>query len=150
MATDDNNRLELSVYLADDDKDDQDLFKTALSEINPNIKLRLFSRGKDLIAAMNSETQRPDLIFLDLYMPIMDGESCLKEIKTNLKQKHIPVIIYSSEFDLDRIEDLFELGADGYLKKPFSYDDLITSLEKILPPSNTYGKDDFFKRQIVA
>lgn len=150
MGRDDKNQLELSIYLADDDKDDRDLFKSALQEIYPYIQLSLFSTGKELITMLTSIEQKPDLIFLDLYMPIIDGEACLDHIRKDLIYKDIPVIIYSSEFDLDRIEDLFQLGASGYLKKPFSYQDLLTSLKKMILPFELNANDAYFKRQIVA
>jgi len=73
----------------------------------------------------------PDLIFLDLYMPIIDGESCLKILRKKMDLKNVPVIIYSSEKETDKLEGLLSMGANGFLKKPQSYSELLESLRNI-------------------
>lgn len=130
MNTLDNTML--SVYLVDDDSDDQEIFKSALSEIETPVSLKVFNCGPDLLADLNNEAQKPDAIFLDLYMPQMDGEACLAKIRANLRFENIPIIIYSTEFDIDRIEELFSLGANRYLRKANSYDSLVQGMDKTI------------------
>ncbi len=60
----------------------------------------------------------------------MDGKECLINIRKNIEFENIPVIIYSTEFDLDRIEKLLSLGANRYLRKSDCYKSLVEALIK--------------------
>jgi CheY-like chemotaxis protein len=63
--------------------------------------------------------QLPDVIFLDLNMPLMIGEECLADIRSEHRFASIPIVIYSTYMDRLKVEYLFEKGADRYLQKPF-------------------------------
>lgn len=126
------NKESLIVFLADDDLEDQKLFKKCLEQIETKVHLKVFDNAEDLLIDLASTNTNPDLIFLDLYMPSMDGEDCLIEIRSNSDFKSIPIVIYSSELDLDRIEELFALGANRYLRKPISYKSLVASISKTI------------------
>ena len=118
-------------YLVDDDEDDQQLFKKALAEINQGITYLGFTQGDIFLKSLRTCHSLPDLIFLDLYMPIMDGESCLKILRKKMDLKNVPVIIYSSEKETDKLEGLLSMGANGFLKKSQSYSELLESLRNI-------------------
>ncbi|WP_276166404.1 response regulator [Zobellia alginiliquefaciens] len=122
----------LSVYLADDDVTDREAFAEALNEIDRDIRLTTFQNGVEVVDRIRSEKFIPDIIVLDLYMPKMDGEECLIALRKKSKLKNVPIVLYSSEFDIDRIEKLFELGANRYLIKTSSYESLVSSLERIV------------------
>ena len=122
---------ELLVYLVDDDIEDQEIFHEALDQIDAKIELSVFDCGKAIIDELQANGKKPDLIFLDLYMPYMDGEESLKKIRENYTSETIPIVIYSTEFDIDRIEQLMSFGANKYLRKPDSFDFLIISLQTI-------------------
>jgi len=121
----------LLVYLVDDDNEDQEIFHEALDQIDAKIELSVFDCGKAIIDELQTNGKKPDLIFLDLYMPFMDGEECLKKIREKYSSDTISIVMYSTEFDIDRIEQLMSFGANKYLRKPDSFDSLITSLETI-------------------
>jgi CheY-like chemotaxis protein len=74
----------------------------------------------------------PDLIFLDMNMPKLNGKQVLREIKKTRSLASIPVIMYSTSFAPRDIEEIKELGAVFYLLKPSRFDDLCASLTKIL------------------
>ena len=122
----------ISVLLVDDDADDRDLFSHAMEEIGGNIKLRTFSEGKALLQELDSAALLPDIIFLDLYMPIMEGAECLAEIRSDKRFDRICIVIYSGTIDLRRVEELFRKGANRYLRKPSSYPSLVKSLKRTL------------------
>lgn len=109
----------------DDDGDDRYAFQTALNEVNPTIKLVLLVDGTELISFLvNNPIKEPNIIFLDIDMPIMDGWECLHLIKNDIRFKSIPVIIYSTSESKRFIDRAFSLGAFCYCVKPDSYADL--------------------------
>ena len=119
----------IKIFLVDDDKDDQEFFSEALSEIDGCYALEKFNSGADLLNAIAVTHHKPDVIFLDLYMPIVDGEECLESLRSNSKYDTVPIVIYSTEYDIDKIDRLFSLGANRYLKKPETFDSLVASLK---------------------
>ena len=62
----------------------------------------------------------PDLILLDIMMPVLDGFGVLARLKADVAVRHIPVIVISAMSDLDSIVRGIKLGADDYLPKPFN------------------------------
>ncbi|WP_339840191.1 response regulator [uncultured Maribacter sp.] len=123
----------LNVFLADDDSDDRTFFSDALREIPISSKIFEFNNGVDLMADLISETiEKPDVIFLDLKMPMMDGFECLSDIRELVKYANTPVIIYSTSYHPKEIVRLKEMGASLYLQKPSSYNQLKTLLHKCL------------------
>ena len=74
----------ISIMLIDDDEDDLDIFSQALMKIDPSIQFAGFKNGMEAIKLLNdSDMLLPDLIFLDLNMPCMNGFECLKKIREN-------------------------------------------------------------------
>lgn len=123
----------LNVFLADDDSDDRTFFSDALREIPIQTKISEFNNGVDLMAGLLSDTvEIPDVIFLDLKMPMMDGFECLADIRDLEKYANTPVIIYSTSYHPKEITRLNEMGASLYLQKPSSYNQLKTLLHKCL------------------
>lgn len=120
----------MDIYLADDDQDDRLFFAEALKEIPLPIETSEFADGVGLMAKLYSDEQLPDVIFLDLNMPMMNGFECLSDIRNDEKFKNIPVIIYSTSFHKEEIERLHKMGASGYLRKPSSYNQLKTLVYK--------------------
>lgn len=122
----------LFVFLVADNQDDQERFKECLTQIETNVKLKVFDNAENLLLDLKSNTTNPDLIFLDLYLPVMDGEDCLIKIRANGMYESIPIVVYSSELDFDRIEELFTIGANRYLRKPTSHRSMVASLRKTI------------------
>ena len=119
--------------IADDDPDDVDLFLEALSEIDTSITCASMKDGKELLNTLaHPKTESPDVIFLDINMPEMNGWECLQQLKRNSRAKDIPVIIYSTSNHSKDKEDTIMLGAAEFLHKPNQFDLLITSLKNIL------------------
>ncbi|MFD1605452.1 response regulator [Flavobacterium artemisiae] len=85
------------VFLIDDDADDREIFADSLSSLDSSIMYQEAVNGQDAFEKLLSGTfPKPDLIFLDLNMPIMDGRTFLKKIKEHKDFSAIPVIIYST------------------------------------------------------
>lgn len=100
------------------------------------LKIRLESKGYAVVTAGDgeqamaaAEKQRPDLIILDIIMPVMDGYSCLRQINTRFGRGEVPIIILTAR---DRMKDLFELeGIEDYIIKPFDHDDLLIRVDRV-------------------
>ncbi|MBA6313586.1 response regulator [Cellulophaga baltica] len=123
----------LNIALADDDEDDRLLFKDAIEEIKIKTKLSLFTNGKELMDYLVlPNVILPEVIFLDLNMPIKNGMQCLKEIRENPKLSDLSVAIYSTSSSERDIEDTFINGANVYINKPNSFGELKTVIDKVL------------------
>ena len=118
------------VLIAEDDDDDFELFSFAINDLSVSIVLMRAKDGEMLLKILDSN--QPDILFLDLFMPCKDGRQCLKEIRSDKKFDHLPVIIYSSLRDKKTVEFCFREGANVYAIKPASYADLREILKKIL------------------
>jgi CheY-like chemotaxis protein len=118
-----------NIFLADDDSEDRQLFTEALHELPFEINVATFDNGVTLMdELLNHEKKLPDLIFLDLNMPLMNGEECLADIRDEPKLAKIPIIIYSNYLDKEKVKLLYRKGADRYLKKPTQFAKLKSSL----------------------
>ncbi len=114
-----------SVYLADDDPDDRQLFEEALMEISSAIELVVAKNGEELMKILNNTTpEPPHIIFLDLNMPFKNGLECLSEIKQDKKLQHIPIVIFSTSCQKEAIDNVYDKGADYYVCKPDSFQKL--------------------------
>jgi CheY-like chemotaxis protein len=118
--------------LADDDSDDHELFQAALAEINRSIVFDKVLDGLQLINQLLEKNQsKPDIIFLDLNMPLMNGWRCLEALKGIENTKDIPVIIYSTSDQQLEEKKAEEMGALCFLKKPASFKTLINILSVV-------------------
>ena len=126
----------MNIYLADDDEDDRLLFKEALSNIPLKSNIVEFENGVDLMSELLKCINLPDVIFLDLNMPLMNGYDCLNDIRSESKFSNIPIVIYSTSYNQRDIERLKEDGANRYIQKPTSFNQLKTLLYKCLRSFN--------------
>ena len=129
------NKKPIKIYLADDDEDDLMLFSEALEELPINCKMYNFKDGIYLMGQlMVKETPLPDLVILDINMPLMNGAACLLKIRETERISSLPVIIYSNSFEKREVESFKDMGASGYLQKPNSFNQLKTLLYKCIQP----------------
>jgi PAS domain S-box-containing protein len=80
--------------------------------------------GLDLVAS-----SRPGLILLDLHLPDMSGEEVLRRLQAEADTKDIPTVVVSADASLGQIRRVLELGASGYLTKPFDVEELLRWLD---------------------
>lgn len=119
--------------MVDDDSDDQLLFHEALSEADNAIKFQSACNGIDALEKLNSDGYNlPDLIFMDVNMPKMNGIDCLIEIKKSEKLKMLPVMMYSTSSYSQYQKECFEHGAVDYIVKPDDYGRLCQTLKNII------------------
>lgn len=133
-----NPNKTIHILLADDDAVDRELFAEALKSTQVKCKLDEVSGGEEVFTHLNSNTSKPDLIILDLNMPVKDGRETLRELKANKNFKYIPVIILSTSNSHFDISHSYDSGASLFLTKPHSFPDLVDMLRVLLTLTTKY------------
>lgn len=114
----------IHVLIADDDDDDQFIIKSAISEFNSeHISVSSVYDGQQLLDFLDhkgifSAEGKPDLILLDINMPIMNGIEALKKIKMHPRHKNIPVCMISTLRGEQQQKECRDLGALDFFSKP--------------------------------
>jgi len=129
-----NAKTNIKILLTDDDEDDRDFFAEALEDLDLDYPIEFCKNGVELLDRLyDANLPIPDIIFLDLNMPILSGFETLQQIRENDKFKDIPVIaIYSTSATVDGIKSTFGLGANAYVVKPLAFNDLKILLKKVI------------------
>ncbi|PZX58225.1 response regulator receiver domain-containing protein [Algoriphagus ratkowskyi] len=131
------------IFLIDDDEDDQLFFKDALELINPLLQCDTAGNGKIALEKLKNNDSLPDLIFLDLNMPVMNGFEFLTEIKNKNHFNKIPIGIFTTSNIIDDIERTKNLGAKFFFTKPSDFKVLCIKLRNLL-------KEDFTNEDFIS
>lgn len=121
----------MTILNVDDDIEDIEIFCDAVNEIDPSIICLIAKSAEEALQILNSDIELPAFIFLDINMPKVDGNACLREIKKDSRLKNIPVIMYSTHTRKTDIETYRQLNA-GFLIKQNSFNELVRELRKVL------------------
>ena len=123
----------LLILLADNDENDRAFFKDALLEIKVKTDLKLANNGSQLMKYLdNPENRLPDIVFMDLNLPVLSGMECLIEIRKEIRLRDLAIAIYSTASSEENIEEAFVQGANIYIKKPDDFLVLKIVLEHVL------------------
>ena len=128
-----------SILLVEDDPDDIYLIGEAIDECQLGAKVFIVQDGEELMDFLNhrgafTEVENypfPNLILLDLNMPRKDGREALREIKEDPTLRSIPVVILTTSTSGEDLENMYALGASGFVTKPTSFSGLRETIEKI-------------------
>ncbi len=120
------------IFLIDDDEDDQFMFKEVVKSIDPSKHCEIAVNGKNALEILKLSDYLPDIIFLDLNMPIMNGYDFLIQVKKEKKLKKIPVGIFSTSNNSHDKQITKEFGAQFFLTKPTDFQTLRKQLLQIL------------------
>lgn len=119
--------------LTDDDRDDREMFSEALASIAPDIVYRWAEDGRQALQLLSSN-DKPDILFLDINMPVMNGWELLHNLKKDNNYNDIPVIIYSTSSEQRDKEIAKDLGALCFVTKPDNFR-LMKSILKVVVES---------------
>jgi two-component system response regulator ResD len=111
---------EIKILLVDDDKSIHDLYDKGLE--NTIFTKRFAGNGKDALEIYHA--WHPDVIVLDIMMPVMAGYAVLQEIRQKRGDKATMVIMATSSTDSQDIRDCITLGIQGYIIKPFKHNEI--------------------------
>ncbi len=126
----------LNILLVDNDAEEHGFFKDAMRKIRHYThSVKSFFDGVDLVKYISAEEKPqtlPDVIFLDLHMPLMGGLDTLKKIRANELYKNVPVYILSSSYNLEDFRLCNIAGAFGFFTKGSHLEKLTSQLKGIL------------------
>ena len=104
------------------------------------IQLVMERQGYQVVSALNGEqglklayNEKPDLIALDLAMPVMDGWEFLRRAKNDPEINDIPVVVVTAYLLPEERHRVIEAGGCGYVSKPFELINLVNEIQKCLP-----------------
>ncbi len=110
-----------TIILAEDDEDDASLFKDLFEELHLGFELTIVGNGVLLMDHLTNNYKVPEIVFIDLNMPLKNGLECLQEISKNERLKNIRLIILSTSSDARHLSEAYRLGAEQYLIKPTDF-----------------------------
>lgn len=122
--------------------------KILIVDDEPNIVLMLSNRlkanGYDVLSALDgqaglalAQTTGPDLIILDLMLPVIDGYEVCSRLKKDNRYSKIPILLFSAKAQQEDIARGEETGADGYIVKPFEAQALLDRIKELLGVKNS-------------
>jgi len=121
----------MTILYVDDDADDRQIFKEALAGIDPHHLCVTARDGLDALSRL-AEGPLPDVIFLDINMPLMDGKTCLRELRSHRQTANIPIVMFTTSHNPEEKEICQKLGATDFQFKPVSYKEMKNMLVTIL------------------
>jgi CheY-like chemotaxis protein len=120
------------IFYVDDDPDDIEIFIDALKTTNGSIYCETARDGEEALTLLHAAVIRPDLIFVDINMPKVNGLEFLRALRSDMRFAKIPAIIYSTGFyDLDKV-DREKLGVLKVIKKHSNYRKLCLELKNLI------------------
>ena len=117
------------ILVVDDEEDVVTFIKRALTMEGMEV-VTAFDGLSALDTALEKE---PDLIILDIMMPIMNGYEVCARLRLEDKTKNIPIILLSSAYTTDTVRQAKVAGGSGYVAKPFTPAELVGEIRKLLP-----------------
>ncbi len=114
--------------VVDDHPDVVDILRNILKENGFNV--RCAYSGQELFAGL--EKEKPDLIILDIMMPLMDGLEVLTRLRENPDTASIPVILLTAKVQYDDVLGGYKMGADYYITKPFTSTQVLEGINLFL------------------
>ncbi len=119
-----------NIWLADDDIDDCEVFEDVIKQILPTASVTIISNGEELMKVL-TPANSPDILFLDINMPLKDGLSCLVEIRAQRHFSKLPIVIFSSANQEKVVDQSYDYGANLYYSKPSSFSQLIAGMSQL-------------------
>jgi len=119
----------------DDDPEDIEIFCDAVRQIDPSITCLVARSAEEALALLQSDIELPEYVFLDINMPKIDGNTCLQQIRRDIRLQNVAVIMYSTHLPEGEMDVYRSLNA-GFLTKPNSFTELLEQLSKVLVKEN--------------
>ncbi|TSE10366.1 MULTISPECIES: response regulator [Aquimarina] len=122
----------LNILLIDDDEIERLKFARVLQKNNYPHNIIEAINGEEALDVLAQKEKLPDLIFLDLNMPKMNGLEFLKELKADATLQYLPVVILSTSNNHQDLKEAYRIGASGYIVKPLKYEDYVHKIKCLI------------------
>lgn len=121
----------VTILVVDDDKDDREFLELAFKEGGYPGDLIFAEDGEFAWELLQNQALEPSLILLDINMPRLNGLSLLTRIRENTALKALPVLMFTTSEQEETIKKAYEQGANSYIVKPQTYQDLAQTWKQI-------------------
>ena len=119
-----------TILIVDDDRASRVLARSILQSLDPPCHILEASGGQQALRVI--EASQPDIVLLDILMPDMDGVSICDAVKRNQRTKHTKILMVSARRDERMIRAGLLAGADDYITKPFTRQQLLAAIARFL------------------
>jgi CheY-like chemotaxis protein len=120
------------ILLVEDDEDDQRFFNLCLTRLKREVMCIVANDGIEAIEKLASMETLPNVIFLDINMPRMDGFECLRRIRESDNLKQLPIVMFSTAHKDFAEKKSLELGANRFIQKPTSLGEFCNVIREML------------------
>ncbi len=112
--------------------DDPEIVELMVDVLERDGRFEVRTAGSGYDAGVITQEFRPDIIILDYMLPDVNGNVVCKTIRQNAAFQAMKIIIVSGVIKQDEIDELLQVGADAFMKKPFSIDELVNKMAELL------------------
>jgi CheY-like chemotaxis protein len=120
------------VLLVEDDEDNRDLVAFVIARSRLDVELLVAENGQE--ALDKSFAKPPDLILMDMQMPVMDGWHAVPILKADDRTKNVPIIAFTAQAKPEDKQRAREMGCIDYYTKPMDPEELLALIKKYLQP----------------
>jgi len=131
---------EIQILLIEDDQDDVDLFQYALRTNAVACELCVIMQGDKIAPYLAESPERPDIIVMDLNLPLVHGREVLKQIKATDRFRHVPVLVLTTSSAKEDRDFCYEMGANEFITKPTTLAGFNTLMSAIVNLTGTSSR----------
>jgi CheY-like chemotaxis protein len=123
----------IHILLVDDNLNEHFFFKHALAQVARPVRFDALEGGVELVEHFKDEQNPlPDILFLDINMPLKNGKECLSLLRADERFDIVPIVMYSTSDAQRDIDETYALGADLYVRKPNGMDALRSMISSVI------------------
>lgn len=124
------------ILLVDDNEDDVFLTREAFDAASLRVSLHHVDNGEKCMRFLRKQGEfanvpSPDLILLDMHMPVMDGYEVMTEIVKDEKLRHLPVVVLTTSYEATDIQKMYGLRCSSYITKPIDFDNFVKAIGQL-------------------
>ena len=124
------------ILLVEDNEDDVFLTREAFEAASLRVSLHHVDNGEKCMRFLRKQGEyadapSPDLILLDMHMPVMDGYEVMTEIVKDDKLHHLPVVVLTTSYEAADIQKMYGLRCSSYITKPVDFDSFVKAIGQL-------------------
>lgn len=124
------------ILLVDDNEDDVFLTREAFDAAALKVHLNHVDNGQKCLQYLRkqgpyADAATPDLVLLDMHMPVMDGYEVLSEIVKDEKLHHLPVVVLTTSYEAADIQRMYGLRCSSYITKPVDFGNFVKAIAQL-------------------